>query len=422
MTGVNLPTAGGSVTELSGMGLVGVFMPVLLAAFLVTLVATPLARAIAIETGVIDRPDEVRKQHKRPIAYLGGTAVFIGLLAGIAVGYAVHAPIAFRPVPFSIVLGMVAIMVTGLADDVWGWDPRWKVAGQLVAAAALALTSVGTQAAAGFIAYFFGTTELGFVVPLPFVDVPINLVEWAGTAMIAIFVLGGCNAANLIDGLDGLLSGTVAIAAGGFLLISLLAAMWLTEGDLHATEQLLPSRIVEDEGITLAGARIVISMALLGAVLGFLPHNWNPATIFLGDAGSLLLGFTCVTLVLMLGDQGQTHLVVAGLIVFGLPIMDTVLAIARRKIQGLPASSPDADHMHHKFKRYLGGVKSAVVGMWCVEAILVVIGVLLALLTLTHEIRVMVPYIVCIVIFGGTGIVGIRMGLKQGRARRSASQ
>ncbi|MCH2138081.1 MAG: undecaprenyl/decaprenyl-phosphate alpha-N-acetylglucosaminyl 1-phosphate transferase [Phycisphaerales bacterium] len=422
MTGVNLPTAGGSVTELSGMGLVGVFMPVLLAAFLVTLVATPLARAIAIETGVIDRPDEVRKQHKRPIAYLGGTAVFIGLLAGIAVGYAVHAPIAFRPVPFSIVLGMVAIMVTGLADDVWGWDPRWKVAGQLVAAAALALTSVGTQAAAGFIAYFFGTTELGFVVPLPFVDVPINLVEWAGTAMIAIFVLGGCNAANLIDGLDGLLSGTVAIAAGGFLLISLLAAMWLTEGDLHATEQLLPSRIVEDEGITLAGARIVMSMALLGAVLGFLPHNWNPATIFLGDAGSLLLGFTCVTLVLMLGDQGQTHLVVAGLIVFGLPIMDTVLAIARRKIQGLPASSPDADHMHHKFKRYLGGVKSAVVGMWCVEAILVVIGVLLALLTLTHEIRVMVPYLVCIVIFGGTGIVGIRMGLKQGRARRNASQ
>ncbi len=422
MTGVNLPTAGGSVTELSGMGLVGVFMPVLLAAFLVTLVATPLARAIAIETGVIDRPDEVRKQHKRPIAYLGGTAVFVGLLAGIAVGYAVHVPIAFRPVPFSIVLGMVAIMVTGLADDVWGWDPRWKVAGQLVAAAALALTSVGTQAAAGFIAYFFGTTELGFVVPLPFVDVPINLVEWAGTAMIAIFVLGGCNAANLIDGLDGLLSGTVAIAASGFLLISLLAAMWLTEGDLHATEQLLPSRIVEDEGITLAGARIVMSMALLGAVLGFLPHNWNPATIFLGDAGSLLLGFTCVTLVLMLGDQGQTHLVVAGLIVFGLPIMDTVLAIARRKIQGLPASSPDADHMHHKFKRYLGGVKSAVVGMWCVEAILVVIGVLLALLTLTHEIRVMVPYIVCIVIFGGTGIVGIRMGLKQGRARRSASQ
>jgi UDP-GlcNAc:undecaprenyl-phosphate GlcNAc-1-phosphate transferase len=178
---------------------------------------------------------------------------------------------------------------------------------------------------------------------------------------------------------------------------------------------------VASQGITLAGARIVLSMALLGAVLGFLPHNWNPATIFLGDAGSLLLGFTCVTLVLMLGDQGQTHLVVAGLIVFGLPIMDTVLAIARRKVQGLPASSPDAEHMHHKFKRYLGGVKSAVVAMYCVEGVLALLGVAMALLTLAHEIRFMVPYLVFIAIFGTTGLVGIRMGLRAKRARSDST-
>jgi UDP-GlcNAc:undecaprenyl-phosphate GlcNAc-1-phosphate transferase len=341
----------------------------------------------------------------------------LGLIGGIAVGYAVHVPVVFRPVPISIVLGMFAIFVTGIADDVWGWDPRWKVAGQLVAAAVLSLTSVGTQAAAGFIAFFLGSAELAFVIPTPFVDIPVNATEWAGTALIAIFVLGGCNAANLIDGLDGLLSGTVAIAATGFLAISLLAAMWLTDADLAAAEHLLSASIVENEGITLAGARIALSMALLGAVLGFLPYNWNPATIFLGDAGSLLLGFSCVTLVLMLGDQGQTHLVVAGLIVFGLPIMDTVLAITRRKVQGLPASSPDANHMHHNFKRWLGGVKSAVVGMYCVEGLLAMTGVTLALLTLTHEVRVMVPYVVCIVIFGGTGLVGIRMGRREAKAR-----
>ena len=290
----------------------------------------------------------------------------------------------------------------------------------MVAAAALSLTSVGTQAAAGFIAFFLGSTDLVFVIPTSIVDIPVNLTEWAGTALIAIFVLGGCNAANLIDGLDGLLSGTVAIAATGFLAISLLAAMWLTDADLTATEQLLPTSIVENEGVTLAGARIALSMALLGAVLGFLPYNWNPALIFLGDAGSLLLGFTCVTLLLMLGDQGQTHLVVAGLLVFGLPIMDTVLAITRRKVQGLPASRPDADHMHHNFKRWLGGVKSAVVAMYCVEGMLALMGVVLALLTLTHEVRVMVPYLACIVIFGGTGLVGIRMGRRQARARNAA--
>ena len=417
MIDVNLPQASGSVTELSGMGLVGVYLPVLLAAFLATLVATPIARLIALEFGVIDRPDAARKVHTRPIAYLGGAAVLFGLICGIAVGYAVHVPIVFRPIPVSIALGMFVIFVTGIADDVWGWDPRWKVAGQLVAAAALSLTSVGSQAAAGFIAFFLGSADLAFVIPTPLVDIPVNVTEWAGTAVIAIFVVGGCNAANLIDGLDGLLSGTVAIAATGFLAISLLAAMWLTDADLIAAEQLLPASIVENEGVTLAGARIALSMALLGAVLGFLPYNWNPATIFLGDAGSLLLGFTCVTLMLMLGDQGQTHLVVAGLIVFGLPIMDTVLAIARRKVQGLPASSPDANHMHHNFKRWLGGVKSAVVAMYCVEGLLALIGVTLALLTLTHEVRVMVPYLVCIVIFGGTGLVGIRMGRREARAR-----
>lgn len=390
----------------------GAYLPVLIVAFVVTLVATPVARFVAFRVGVIDRPDELRKVHRKPVAYLGGVAVLFGLLSGIAVGYLLEVPLAFRSLPVSIVIGMLAIVLTGLADDVWGWDPRWKIAGQLVAAAALANSFVGTQAAAGFIEYFTGQSDLAFMVPLPlFGGVTIDPVGIVGTILIAVFVLGGCNAANLIDGLDGLLSGTVAIAATGFLMISLLAAMWLTDSDVTAAEKLLPAELVaEDDGSTLAGARIVLSMALIGATLGFLPHNWNPATIFLGDTGSLLLGFTCVTLVLMLGDQGQTHLVVAGLIVFGLPIMDTVLAIFRRKVQGLPASSPDAEHMHHQFMRILGGVKSAVVGMWCIEGVLMLIGVTLALLTLTHEIRVIVPYIVFIVIFGATAIVGIRMG------------
>ncbi|MCH2136321.1 MAG: undecaprenyl/decaprenyl-phosphate alpha-N-acetylglucosaminyl 1-phosphate transferase [Phycisphaerales bacterium] len=417
---MNLPSAAGSVTELSGLGLIGVYLPVLVAAFLVTLLVTPVARRVAFATGVIDRPDEARKVHRRPVAYLGGLAVLAGLVAGIAVGYMLNVPLAFRSVPVSIVVGMFAIVLTGLADDVWGWDPRWKVAGQLVAAAALAESYVGTQAAAGFIEFFTGTRDLSFEMVLPLVGgFTIDPVDFVGVALIAVFVLGGCNAANLIDGLDGLLSGTVAIAATGFLLISLLAAMWLTDADVTAAGELLPEKLLtEDDGSTLAGARIVLAMALIGATLGFLPHNWNPATIFLGDTGSLLLGFTCVTLVLMLGDQGQTHLVVAGLIVFGLPIMDTVLAIFRRKVQGLPASSPDAEHMHHQFKRMLGGVKSAVVGMWCVEGLLTLVGVTLALLTLTHEVRVVVPYAVFIGIFGMTAIVGIRMGRRA--ARRSS--
>ena len=104
----------------------------------------------------------------------------------------------------------------------------------------------------------------------------------------------------------------------------------------------------------LAGARLVIAFALLGACLGFLPYNFNPAVIFLGDAGSLLMGFVCGVLILSLGSEGQTHYVIAGLIVFALPIMDTLLAILRRKLSGLPMSAPDKNHIHHMALRSLG--------------------------------------------------------------------
>ena len=101
---------------------------------------------------------------------------------------------------------------------------------------------------------------------------------------------------------------------------------------------------------------------LLGACLGFLPYNFNPAVIFLGDAGSLLMGFLCGVMILSLGGEGQTHYVIAGLIVFSLPIMDTLLAILRRKLAGLPMSEPDKNHIHHMFLRGFGGnVKKAVV-------------------------------------------------------------
>ena len=104
----------------------------------------------------------------------------------------------------------------------------------------------------------------------------------------------------------------------------------------------------------MAGARIVLCMALLGAVLGFLPHNFKPASIFLGDCGSLLLGYMCVVIILMLGEHGQTHLVFAGLIVFAVPIIDTTLAIIRRKLAGTPMSAGDDQHLHHQLKRAAG--------------------------------------------------------------------
>ena len=148
-----------------------------------------------------------------------------------------------------------------------------------------------------------------WVIHLGSSSVPIDVVYWTGTAVIAVFVLGACNAANLIDGLDGLLTGTTAIANAGLLFLALGLAI-VDDGPRDAQ-------------------RIILCLAVLGACLGFLPHNFNPATIFLGDCGSLLLGFSTIVIILMMGDTGKTQFVIAGLIIYALPMIDTVLAIVR---------------------------------------------------------------------------------------------
>lgn len=374
-------------------------------AFAVTLIVTPFVRRVATAGGVVDQPDNLRKQHRYPVAYLGGVAVFIGLLAAVATSYLIAPPddVPGGPVPIAIVIGMVAITFTGLADDVWGWDPRLKIAGQLVAAAALAMEDVGVRVADGMLAPFLGDKDTLILmigsVPLHNAD----LFYWIGTALIAIFVLGGCNAANLIDGLDGLLSGVTAIVAVGLLIISLLMAGLLT-----------PASVEAGAG-QLASARVILSLALLGAVLGFLPHNFNPATIFLGDSGSLLLGYLCVVIILTFGEQGQTHLVFAGLIVFALPIMDTMLAIIRRKMAGTSMSAADHNHIHHQLKRVLGGVKRTVFALYGITGLFAALGVSLAALTLLTELRVRIIYAIALVLFGFVAVIAVKDARRQQR-------
>lgn len=376
-------------------GYAGVF----LLAFVVTLVATPFVRKLAIEMEIVDKPDEVRKQHKFPIAYLGGFAVFLGVMAAIIYSYTlVDGPGgALGPVPLSIVVGILAITFTGLADDVWGWDPRLKIAGQLVAAAALAVQDIGTRVAEGALAPFLGDPETVLLTLGPVLVHSGDVFYWSGTALIALFVLGGCNSMNLIDGLDGLCSGTAAIMSTALLCLALLMASGIT---------------VADPFDSMAGVRIVLCLALLGSVLGFLPWNFNPAVIFLGDCGSLLIGYLLVVSILLLGEHGDTHLVFAGLIIFSLPIMDTSLAILRRKLAGLPMSAPDANHIHHIAKRSLGGVKRAVVSLYGLSIAFGIIGVTLGALAIEQIVRLRIVYAAAIVLFGFIGAVGLKIALR----------
>src|SRR5688572_1141772 len=159
-----------SVDHFSGIDLLNSYAHVFIAAFIVTLLATPIARRLAEACGVVDKPDFRRKAHAQPVAYFGGLAVFAGILVAIAVSYIYlgDVPGNYASVPMAVVIGMVAITFTGLADDIWGWDPRLKIAGQLVAAAALAIENVGVNVAAGVLGVMFGGAEnLIFHIPMP---------------------------------------------------------------------------------------------------------------------------------------------------------------------------------------------------------------------------------------------------------------
>ncbi|MEE9403721.1 MAG: MraY family glycosyltransferase [Algisphaera sp.] len=319
-------------------------------AFMVALATTPVVRFIARKYDVVDHPDLVRKHHKKPVAYLGGLAIFIGWFAGIAASYLTGLDLAGdHAFPLMLVIGAGVITFTGLVDDVIpGVQARQKIGGQLFAAAALTSQRVG-----------FDLTETlyGLVHLYPNETV----IYCSATCLVAIIVLGGCNAVNLIDGLDGLSSGVVAIAMASFLAIAVVAAD-------------------QPEGFELLADhpnRVVLALATLGALAGFLPFNWNPASIFMGDAGSLLLGFLSVSAILLMGDVGNysLKLVTASLVVFAVPITDTSLAIIRRKLRGQPIFSPDSQHLHHLLRRSGLSVKQSVLTMYAGGLLFGAIGI-----------------------------------------------
>lgn len=371
------PAAAGAARAAPGSARMEIFngyIGVLLAAFVVSVLVTPVMRRLALSMGIIDRPDEARKQHRFPIAYLGGLAVYLGIMGGLAYFLiaerwpelhlmtpheSAHPPPGPGPM-IAIIFGLTVILLVGLLDDVVNVRPIQKVGGILIAAAALATQDVGTRVAAQVmtpIGEWLGNPALTWTIPVGGFGITFDLIYWTGIAVIAIFCLGACNAMNLIDGLDGLCSGVGAIAAAAILFIAVRLA-------------------AEDNG-PLNGVTIVVSMAVLGACLGFLPHNFNPAVIFLGDAGSLMLGYALITLVLLMGHTGQTNLVLAGLVIFAVPIMDTALAIVRRKLAGQPISAADDQHLHHILKRSLG-VKGAVLVLYLLGGLFGLLGILLS--------------------------------------------
>lgn len=281
---------------------------ILSAAFVTTWLVTPSCKRLAIRIGLVDTPD-IRKQHAKRIPYLGGVAVIIGLLAGIAVlailaaSGDLPAKAALNMQLVAMLSGCVAMFCLGLRDDVRPLQAWRKLIAQTLVAAAMW--------AAGICIETIPISE----------SVALELGVWSLPVTI-LWVVGATNAVNMIDGLDGLAAGVGVISAAA---ISMLAFHF--SGD--ATGYVMAS--------------------LAASLLGFLIYNRHPAKIFLGDSGSLLIGFLLATCAITAAGNAQsTTAVVAPCIALSLPILDMTFAVLRRTIERRGMFSPDHNHIHHR--------------------------------------------------------------------------
>lgn len=309
------------------------YIYVLYISFLVTLILTPVMRIVALHYGIIDNPDRVRKMHLRPVAYLGGVAVFLGWIAGLTIStfLRLHTSDPSQPQPvvmkFSIVSGACIIVLLGLWDDILSLSPKLKITGQIFAAVFLLVDGIGTHC----LEPIFNPLNQGITSRFGLPPVPHLAIVALSSLLVIFVVVGCCNASNLIDGLDGLCGGVTAIISAGLLFLAV--HMAASGGGINANWD---------------GIRVVVALALMGAVLGFVPYNFNPASIFMGDTGSMFMGFVCAVLIILMAQDEHPKWFLASMVMFALPILDAALAFTRRWVNGRPIFSADKYHFHHQ--------------------------------------------------------------------------
>jgi UDP-GlcNAc:undecaprenyl-phosphate GlcNAc-1-phosphate transferase len=368
------------------------------AAFCVAFLMTPLMRRVAIYYGIVDRPDNVRKMHREPVAYLGGVAVFLGWLVGVVASQACqwHLGKDWIPalgyhvtIPLSVVIGAFLVVLLGLYDDLFAIGPRWKIAGQVLAAIILLRAGIGDSLADPFVENVAvrSTKVLPFVVSQ---ETWASIAYWLSCGLTIGIVVFCCNASNLMDGLDGLCGGVTAIISFGLLFLAVSLALHPNLGN--------------PESIQREALRVILALALLGATLGFVPFNFNPASIFMGDSGSLFLGFSIALLIILLGEA-QARWLLAAMIMFALPVLDTALAFARRKLAGRPLFSADKQHLHHQLIARGLSTKQAVLVLYALAIFFVVCGIAIVYVRTRYAVAFY------LVLFGSIIVAAYKMGM-----------
>lgn len=324
---------------------------------------TPAVSRLAVRLGALDIPD-ARKLHTQPVPRLGGLAVYLAFLAGLFV-FGVNG----REV-WGLLAGTSLIVLLGVLDDIYDLPAKAKLAGQIVAAVAV----------------------IPFGLQVEFVTNPLNgglvYLGWWGIPVTIFWLVAVTNALNLIDGLDGLATGTAVIAA-----LTLATVAW-TEGQTGAA---------------------ALALLLGAAALGFLRYNFHPAKIFLGDSGSMLLGFVLAAIAVVGLTKSATAVsLIIPILILGIPLFDTTLAILRRCYKRQPIFNPDREHLHHRLLDAGLTHRRAVLVVYGVDAVLGASAVFLTILSTDQGVLLLVLLAVTLL------TVANKIGVLGGRARREA--
>lgn len=300
---------------------------IVITTFTFVAVITPFIKNTAIHIGAVDIPNE-RKVHKKVMPRLGGLGMFLGFLLGYML---FGTPSAIMN---SILIGSFIIVLVGVIDDIKPLKPKTKFLGQLASAC---------------IVVFYGNILLqdisafGIYIDFKIFAYPLTI----------FFILGCINCLNLIDGLDGLAAGISSIY---FLTIGIIATIQGTYG-----------------------LDYIITFILLGSTLGFLVHNFYPAKIFMGDSGSLFLGFI-IAVIALLGFKNVTMTsLIIPLLILAIPILDTVFAIIRRTLKGEKISTPDKCHIHHQLLNKKFSQRSTVLIIYAINILFAIASIVYVL-------------------------------------------
>ncbi|EJP32524.1 putative undecaprenyl-phosphate N-acetylglucosaminyl 1-phosphate transferase [Selenomonas sp. FOBRC9] len=327
----------------------------------VALFLTPVVISFARRTGALDAPD-ARKVHVRPIPRIGGIGIYAAFMVSVLVQMSISD---FSPEIMTSLWGLLAggtiIVAIGIIDDYRDLPAKVKLLGQILAACVLV---IGFDVRIDVI-----TDPLGDFIYLEYFAIPATI----------FWVVGLTNTVNLIDGLDGLAAGVSSIAAVTIFLVAM------------------------EEGIPFVA---MITAALAGAAIGFLYYNFNPARIFMGDTGSMFLGFMLAGIsVIGAVKSAATIALIVPILALGLPILDTTFAIVRRARNHRPIFKPDKGHLHHRLLAHGFTQKQAVLLMYVVSALFGLCA--LALTAVSTQAALLIILIVAAAVFIGARKLGI---------------